>query len=383
MKTQTFTSNPIAQAVLSESGTHESLAILTADLSLSEDGWCQLLPAGKFKAPDGRPAEPEDGYWYLDTESAHAFIAATKATRHKVLVDYDHQTLYTEQTGKKAPASGWLTSATDIEWREGQGLYVRPDWTDKAKGHIDAKEYAYLSAVFPYDKKTGRPLYLRMAAITNDPGIPNMESVAALAADFNVRLSKQGVDVNLYGETQEAFVNEALKQLLAKLGITVEGELTDELATAALTALDALTAQAQKAGDLETQVVALKASGGSHAALQKAYEGVVTELATLKAGSDEASLTALLDGAKQEGKIVEAEVDYLTEHAKNHGVAALKSLLEARPAIAALTSTQTKDKQPPKDKQENTPLSDAELAVLKATGLTQKQFLAAKEEDDS
>ncbi|GLQ72983.1 phage protease [Vibrio penaeicida] len=86
MKTQTLPSNPVAQA------------ILTADLSLSEDGWCQLLPAGKFKAPDGRPTEPESGYWYLDAESAYAFIAATKAARHKVLVDYDHQSFYTEQT---------------------------------------------------------------------------------------------------------------------------------------------------------------------------------------------------------------------------------------------------------------------------------------------
>ncbi|MCV5889108.1 hypothetical protein OFN71_38470, partial [Escherichia coli] len=79
---------------------------------------------------------------------------------------------------------------------------------------IDEKEYAFLSAVFPYDK-SGKPLYLRMAAITNDPGITKMESVAALAADFNVRLSKNGVDVNLYGETEDAFVNEALKKLLA------------------------------------------------------------------------------------------------------------------------------------------------------------------------
>jgi phage I-like protein len=386
MKTKTAIPHPInpALAVLSAKN-QEPLAVLTADLSLSEDGWCQLLPAGKFKAPDGRPTEPADGCWYLDSESADAFIAATKATRDRILVDYDHQTLYTEQTGKKAPAAAWLTSAVDIEWREGQGIYVRPDWTKVAAEHIDNKEYAFLSAVFPYDKKTGRPLYLRMAAITNDPGITNMESVAALAADINVRLSKPGVDVNLYSYAEDTFVNEALKKLLASLGIVVEGELTDELATAALTALDALKAKADKAENLETEVVALKANGGGVDLSQyvpiATYNGVVGQLAVLKAGNDEASLTSLIDAAKQEGKIVEAEIDYLTQFGEQQGVAALKSMLKARPAIAALKSTQTKDQTPPDDKKKDGELSESELAVLKATGLTKEQFLAAKKED--
>ncbi|WP_135456762.1 phage protease [Vibrio echinoideorum] len=385
MKTKTFIPHPIAEAVLCANKANENMAILTAELSLSDDGWCQLLPAGKFKAPDGRPTEPEDGHWYLDAESANAFIAATKATRNKVLVDYDHQTLYTEQTGQKAPASGWITSETDIEWREGHGLYVRPDWTDSAQSLIDGNEYAYLSAVFPYDKKTGKPLFLRMAAITNDPGITNMESVAALAADINVRLSKPGVDVNLYSYAEDTFVNEALKKLLASLGITVDGELTDELATAALTALDALKVKAEKADGLETQMVALKASGGSVDLSKyvpiKAYNGVVGELAVLKAGTDKESLSTLIDNAKKEGKVVEAEVEYLTEFGGQQGVAALKGMLDARPAIAALKATQTQDKQPPKDKKKDSELSEAEIAVLKATGLTKEQFIAAKEED--
>lgn len=385
MKTKNFTPHPIAEAVLCASKVKENVAILTAELSLSDDGWCQLLPAGKFKAPDGRPTEPEDGHWYLDAESANAFIAATKATRNKILVDYDHQTLYTEQTGQKAPASGWIASETDIEWREGQGLYVRPEWTDSAQSLIDGKEYAFLSAVFPYDKKTGKPLFLRMAAITNDPGITNMESVAALAADINVRLSKPGVDVNLYSYAEDTFVNEALKKLLASLGITVDGELTDELATAALTALDALKAKAEKADGLETQMVALKANGGdvdlSKYVPIKAYNGVVGELAVLKAGTDEKSLSTLIDNAKQEGKVVEAEVEYLTEFGGQQGVAALKGMLDARPAIAALKGKQTQDKQPPKDQQVDGELSESELAVLKATGLTKEQFIAAKEED--
>ena len=384
MKTHTFTPHPIAQAVLSANKGNEPLAVLTADLSTHDDGWYQLLPAGKFKAPDGRPSDTADGHWHLDADGAQAFIAATKALRDKVLVDYDHQTLYVEQTGKRAPAAAWLTASTDIEWREGQGIYIRPEWTSKAQSMIDEKEYAFLSAVFPYDK-SGKPLYLRMAAITNDPGITKMESVAALAADFNVRLSKNGVDVNLYGETEDAFVNEALKKLLARLGITVDGELTDEMATAALSAIDALQTKADKIDGLETKVATLSAQDGK-VDLSKfvpidAYNGVVGELAVLKADSDQTSISSLIDTAKQDGKVVEAEMVYLTQFGEQQGVASLKAMLEARPAIAALKATQTQGKKPPQDQVKQDDLTETELAVLKATGLSKEQYLATKKEE--
>ncbi|NNN64704.1 phage protease [Vibrio sp. 2-1(7)] len=384
MKTHTLTPHLIAQAVLSAKSGNEPLAVLTADLSTHDDGWYQLLPAGKFKAPDGRPSDTADGHWHLDADGAQAFIAATKALRDKVLVDYDHQTLYVEQTGKIAPAAAWLTASTDIEWREGQGIYIRPEWTSKAQSMIDEKEYAFLSAVFPYDK-SGKPLYLRMAAITNDPGITKMDSVAALAADFNVRLSKHGVDVNLYGETEDAFVNEALKKLLARLGITVDGELTDEMATAALSAIDALQTKADKVDGLETQVATLSAQDGK-VDLSKfvpidAYNGVVGELAVLKADSDQTSITSLIDTAKQDGKVVEAEMAYLTQFGEQQGVASLKAMLDARPAIAALKATQTQGKKPPQEQVNEDDLSETEQAVLKATGLTKEQYLATKQEE--
>ncbi len=359
-------------------------ACLTAAIE-DDDGWVQLLPAGKFKARDGRPHDTEDGYWHLDAATAEAMIAATKAVAPKVLVDYDHATLRVDQTGTPAPAAAWLSTQTDLEWREGKGLYIRPAWTDKAKAHIDANEYAFLSAVFPYDK-LGRPLYLRMAAITNDPGLVGLDPVAALAADINVRLSSPGVDINLYGSTEDSVLNEQLKKLLAKLGITVDGELTDELSTAALAALDALQQKASKATELETQVATLSAKGGDVDLTKyvsiEAYQGVVGQLAVLKAGSDEQSITSVIGDAKKAGKIVEAEVDYLTSFGKQQGVAALSAMLESRPAIAALSGQQTTSKQGLDDKKKSdSELTDAEMAVLSATGLTKEQFLAAKQDN--
>ncbi|EMH3444480.1 phage protease [Vibrio harveyi] len=374
----------LALAVLSATS-FAGYASLTSSLdTVDDDGWCQLLPAGKFKSRDGAPHDTEDGHWHLDGDIAAAMIEATKASSPKVVVDYEHATLRAKQTGEPAPASAWLSSSTDIEWREGKGLYIRPSWTERAKSLIDAKEYAFLSAVFPYDK-SGRPLLLRMAAITNDPGLVTLDPVAQLAAEFDLSFYHQNGSINLHGQTEDSLVDELLKKLLAKLGIEVpeNGELTQEQESSAIEAMDALKTKADKSSELEGQVATLSAQGGD-VDLTKyvpidAYQALVGQVAVLSAGSTEASLDKVISDAKQDGKVIEAEVQYLTDFGKQQGVAALSAMLEKRPAIAALTATQTKSQQtPPEDKDKTGKLSQQELAVLNASGLTQEQYLAAK-----
>lgn len=375
--------NPVTVAVnvaLLNASSFAGFATLSASLDIEDDGWYQLLPAGKFKARDGRPHDTEDGYWHLDAESAAALIAATKSTSEKVLIDYEHATLRAKETGSPAPAAAWLSSS-DIEWREGKGLYIRPSWTEKAKYHIDAKEYAFLSAVFPYDK-SGRPLLLRMAAITNDPGLVGLEPIAELAADFNLNFYHQNGSINLYGQTEDSLVNELLKKLLAKVGIDVpeSGELTQEQQTAALSAIDELKAQAET---LQAQVVELSAKADGVDLTKfvpvETYNALVGQVAVLSASSSEKSLEKVIADAKADGKVIEAEIDYLTQFGQQQGVAALSAMLEKRPAIAALTAKQTKTQTPPADHQKKDgELTQDELAVLSATGLTQEQYLAAK-----
>ncbi|HBC3428470.1 TPA: hypothetical protein KDY17_001282 [Vibrio parahaemolyticus] len=374
--------NQLPLAVLSASA-FAGFATLSASLDVEDDGWYQLLPAGKFKARDGRPHDTEDGYWHLDAESAAALIAATKSTSDKVLIDYEHATLRAKETGASAPAAAWLSSS-DIEWREGKGLYIRPSWTEKAQHHIDAKEYAFLSAVFPYDK-SGRPLLLRMAAITNDPGLIGLEPIAELAADFNLSFYHPKGSINLYGQTEDSLVNELLKKLLAKVGIDVpeDGELTQEQQTAALSAIDALKTKADTAELLQTQVAELSARDGvdlTKFVPVETYNAMVSQVAVLSAASSEMSLEKVMADAKAEGKVIESEIEYLTQFGQQQGVAALSAMLEKRPAIAALTAKQTKTQTPPADHQKKDgELSQEELAVLSATGLTQEQYLAAKE----
>ncbi|WP_454009988.1 phage protease [Aeromonas sp. Marseille-Q7275] len=336
----------IALAILNTRPTTLGLAVLDAALTTEADGWQQLLPMGPFKARDGRPFDVPGGHWQLDKSIATTLINRVREMGQDILIDYDHQTLKTDQNGQPAPAAGWY-NADEIEWREGAGLFIKPRWTDRAAALVAAKEYRFLSAVFPYDAQ-GRPLELRMTAITNDPGVVGMQALAALSA---LPLSSQ--PGQLATPSKETSMNELLKKLLAKLGIELTGDPTDEQLQKALTELDSLQANAKKAPELEAalsaekaSLAALKAQPGGQIDLAQyvpvaTYNALVTQVAALSAKADTTDAATLIKEARTQGKVVAAEEEYLTAYAAQKGVAALKALLDPRPAIAALAASQT------------------------------------------
>lgn len=370
----------IAVAILNARPTTLGLAVLDAQLTQQDDGWYQLLPVGPFKARDGRPFDVPGGHWQLDKTIATTLINRAKALGQDILIDYDHQTLNVEKTGKEAPAAGWY-NGDEIEWREGEGLFIKPRWTERAAALVAAKEYRFLSAVFPYDVQ-GRPLELRMTAITNDPGVVGMQALAALSA----QLIQPGQPATL---TKENSMNELLKKLLAKLGIELTGDPTDEQLQKALTELDSLQASAKKAPELEaalsaekTALAALKAQPGGQVDLAQfvpvaTYNALVTQVAALTAQVDTTDAATLIKEARTAGKVVAAEEEYLTAYAAQKGVAALKALLEPRPAIAALTASQTAAVTLPEKKGEAV-LSAEDKYAADQLGISHEDFAKAK-----
>src|SRR5690606_27549845 len=96
------------------------LVVLTAELVTgNEPTWIQVIPAGAFRARDGRPKDVP--FWRMDTAAAKSVIDAFSAEQYRPVVDYEHQTLHAESNGKDAPAAGWIQQ---LEWREGDGLYA-------------------------------------------------------------------------------------------------------------------------------------------------------------------------------------------------------------------------------------------------------------------
>lgn len=171
----------------------------------------QLLPAGEFRARDGRP-EGIDA-WSLDAESA-ADLIANSAGKVKTVIDYEHQSLRADDSVQPAPAAGWFKA---MEWREGQGLFATDvEWSDKARQMIQSGEYRYLSPVIAYDQTTGVVGKLISAALTNNPALDGMEELTALSL-VHPHKNESSTDVAALVHAS----NELLAALKAK---TVEAE---------------------------------------------------------------------------------------------------------------------------------------------------------------
>jgi len=226
--------------------------VLSLELSAS-DGWYHLLPAGHFKAKDGRPADVPGGHWFLDAATAAELIARNAGMANDRPIDYEHQTLNSEKNGQAAPAAGWF-NASELQWRDDSGLWIKPRWTDRARDFIANKEYRYLSAVFPYDETTGQPLWLHSVALTNDPGLDGLHPLASL---------KAGSLNPTFTPTQEKTMDPILVAILKALGFQIADETKPEdlpKQDQVLASLKAIQDKAALTETLSTQVAALKAN---------------------------------------------------------------------------------------------------------------------------
>ncbi|WKS99785.1 hypothetical protein NYR30_00355 [Gallibacterium salpingitidis] len=346
--------------------TNTSIAVLTAKLTSDIDGWQQLLPKGEFRSRDGSPTDV--AHWFIDEVIAKRLIDKVRALNQDILVDYEHETIFKAKNGLDAGAvlaAGWF-NADEIKWFDDehrQGLYIKPRWTEKAYQHIKNGEFAFLSAVFPYDKN-GIPLELRMAALTNDPGVTGMQRLAVLSAAYQ---QEEGNNA----------MNEKLKQLLTKLGVTFDdnAEFSDEVGLAALSAVDDL--QAQKA-NAEQQIAILSAKVTevdlSKYVPKETYDATVQQLAVLSAKSNEVEIEQLIAKARNEGRALEAEVEYLKGFGKQQGVAALSAMLDQRPQIAVLSAQQTQTTTVEKTEKGVAVLSAADKEAAKLLGMSEADY---------
>lgn len=344
------------------------IAVLTAQINLTIDGWQQLLPKGEFRSRDGSPTDVP--HWFLDETIAQRLIDKARLLKQDVLIDYDHETIIKAKRGIDAGnvvAAGWF-NADEIRWFDDetrQGLFIKPRFTPKAHQQIKDGEFAFLSAVFPYDEN-GIPLELRMAALTNDPGVTGMQRLAVLSAYADLPTS-----------TKENAMNKLLQELLKKLGIELADgtEPTEEQTTNAKAALDALIDGKSSA---EAQVATLSAKVGtvdlSQYVPKATYDAAVAELAVLSAKASEGEIEQIVAKARNEGRAIEAEMGYLTEFGKQQGVAALSAMLEKRPQIAVLSAQQTQTTKVEKEVKGEAVLSAADKEAAKLLGMSEEEF---------
>lgn len=345
------------------------VAALSLELAASNDGWYHLLPAGYFSAKDGRPADVPGGQWFLDAATAAALIARNAQLAGDRPVDYEHQTLNSEKNGQPAPAAGRF-NASELQWREGSGLWIKPRWTPRAQRYLDDREYIYLSAVFPYDATTGQPLWIHSVALTNDPGLDGLHPLTSLKAGSLI-------------PQQEKTMDPLLMAILKALGIQVVEEKKPE-ETEVMAALKAIQDKAALSDGLATQIAVLKATPATGKPDPAKYVPIAAmqdlqqQVAVLKANVDNNEMADLIKQATADGRLLASMKEWAEELAASNP-AVLKGYLDKAAPIAALKGTQTQGKEAPAAKDQDG-LTAEDMAVLKATGLDREAYLKAKGE---
>lgn len=319
------------------------IAALALNITTGTHGTIQLLPAGEFRAADGRPTEC--AHWLMNAEIAQTLIAAANAKTTPYVIDYEHQTLRAVTNGQPAPASGWFKT---LEWRDGEGLFaVDVEWTETAASMIAQGEYRFISPVFTYDK-AGRVQQLLHAALTNTPALDGMDEALLAAASLIATTSTQGTT--------------AMEELLERLrwmlnlpitatadDITVElNKLIDQLSAGEGTAAASVDLVALWTQHGE-QIAALSAQVATpdpakwvsvdvmQAALQEAVDKANAGLADLSAQECE----GLIQAALSDGRLLPAQTAWATGLAAS-SPESLKEFLNKAPKIAALTHSQTR-----------------------------------------
>ena len=291
----------------------------------------------------------------MDAQIAADLLSRVQARKTRLAINYEHP----DPNGQPMPAAGWIDRA-QITYEPGVGLTAPVAWTDRAKGMIDAGEYAYLSPVISYDPKTGAVRDLHLAGLTNTPALDSLAPLAKLAETL-------GLDI----PTDEESIMD-LAALRQKLG------LADDADEAAILAkIDTLTADATKAAALTEQVAALSAQQTpdlSQYVPKAVHDEAVAALKQLGQASEAGEIDRLIETGLSAGKIPgKATADWL----KGQGLAALRQYLDDAPSVAALTKTQTQGRAPAGEQQAK--LTAEQQEVCKLMGITEADYIKTLE----
>ena len=250
------------------------------------------------------------GAFVFDRKDAVSVIGDFDSRRHDMVVDYDHTTL---RTPGDAPASGWISALVLGD----DGLYATISWTEKAAGHLRAREYRYLSPVIYFDAK-GHPSAIHSVALTNHPALDGYPSLAANDT-----------------KNTESEMNEHLKAIAGQLGITLvlsDDGTPDETATAA-----AIGKRIGEMADLEKKTKSFL--DGRHAVT---FDDVNGQIAGMVPAAEKAELEAKLAGIEAEkavakafndGKLVENQRQWAMDYA-TRDLVAFNSFVASAPKVA-------------------------------------------------
>ncbi|PZT84578.1 MAG: hypothetical protein DI627_15195 [Acinetobacter sp.] len=300
-----------------------------------------LIPEGIFRGIDGRPFDAP--HWNLTPERGHQIAAALNQREIDMVIDYEHATLKSQESGEPAPAAGWLKSKS-FTYIEGVGLCsTQFEWLDKAKNFIELKEYRYLSPVFLYNKQ-GDVLALLNTALTNTPALDQLPEakLAAAAQEFFAQ------------NNEEPTMKEFLELMRKKLGLP-ETATEQEVMVAAnsvftkmdgafgttLAADQTLDAAIDKAVEVKMAANSQATPDPSKFVPIEMYNEAKAQAAEVASKGQTKEIDDLISAACSDGRLTgKAAIDWAKDFAKRD-FAGFKTHIDAIPKIAALTQRQT------------------------------------------
>lgn len=334
-----------------------------------------IIPAGQVnaKGADGRAP------WLLDDPAG--VIATTKRVMGAadLVIDYEHQTIHSGANGQPAPAAGWIKGLD----ADAAGIWANVEWTAKAKSMIEAGEYRYFSPVFGHTKDR-RITSVRSLALTNDPAFEHLTALAK--AKFAPSTPSASGDTEL-----------DLTALRAALGLGADVSDADVIAAAAKAAGGAIAAAKALGIDSEPHANGFNAEIAIALAKAKApaaaagadpdpakyvpiamFTELQTEVAALKSTGAEASAVMAVDKAVEAGKVTPAQKGWALDYAKSNA-AGFADFVAKSPVIVGGGSVV--NAVPPGAGKGA--LSAEELAICKATGISEADFKKARGDVDA
>lgn len=288
--------------------------------------WLPMIPAGDVIGRDGRSWKNSD---------PDAIIAAFDA---KLPFDIEHATEIRGPEGKDADAAGWILA---LENREGE-IWAQVEWTYIGRYKINDKLYSYYSPAFTYNEE-GVITSMSSAGLTNKPNF----YVPAL-------------------NREEDNPMKLPKLILDALALSEDATEQD-----ALTAINTLKSEKDvalnRANSPDLNKFVPKATYDT--ALNRA-----TQAEEQLANIAEQEIEALVQGAIGEGKVAPADKDmYVGLCRSEKGREQFEKFVEGAPKIA--TNRQVETPNHP----EGQKLEEHEVALCRKMGVTEEEFLAAKQ----
>jgi phage I-like protein len=201
---------------------------------------------------------------------------------------------------------------------------------------IEAGEYAYISPVFPFDKKTGAVQAVVQAALTNFPALDGMAPamLAAASALFN---------------PTEIPMNELMERLCYLLNLpltTTTAEMAGELdkLKTMIQGQPAMAATKLGLGDYVASLTAQMPDPAKFVPLTQ-FEALKAEFNTLKTASLTRDIDGLIAPALADGRLLPAQEAWARELGRTN-FAALKTYVDTAEPLTHLRTGQTGN-QPP------------------------------------